>query len=66
MTGGVSRDPDDHQGDWSARAVARRNRDSVGKPLSPVMKTAATARELAHGPAAQHPPGDHKKTGDSI
>ncbi len=33
---------------WSARAIARRN----GKPLNAVMKTAATACELAHSPAA--------------
>ena len=32
---------------WSAREIAQRNRDSVGQPLSPVMKTAATACELA-------------------
>ena len=33
---------------WSARAIARRN----GAPLNPVMKTAATACELAHSPSA--------------
>ena len=33
---------------WNAREIARRNRQSIGEPLSPVMKTAATARELAH------------------
>jgi hypothetical protein len=32
---------------WSAREIAQRNRDSAGRPLSPVMKTAATACELA-------------------
>ena len=37
---------------WSARAIARRNRADTGKDLNPVMKTAATACELAHGPAA--------------
>jgi hypothetical protein len=37
---------------WSARAIARRNEAGGGKPLNPVMKTAATACELAHGPAA--------------
>lgn len=31
----------------SAREIAQRNRDSSGKPLSNVMKTAATACELA-------------------
>ena len=30
-----------------AREVARRNRDAAGKPLNAVMKTAATACELA-------------------
>lgn len=39
---------------WSARAIARRN---VGDgKLSPVMKTAATACELAHGDAAANDP----------
>jgi hypothetical protein len=33
---------------WNARAIARRNRAANDRPLSPVMKTAATARELAH------------------
>jgi hypothetical protein len=31
----------------SAREIAARNRDTCGKTLSNVMKTAATARELA-------------------
>ena len=31
----------------SAREIAMRNRDSAGRPLSPVMQTAATACELA-------------------
>ena len=35
---------------WSARAIAGRN----ARPLNPVMKTAATACELAHSPAALH------------
>ena len=35
----------------SAREIARRNEEAAGKPLSPVMKTAATACELARGPA---------------
>jgi hypothetical protein len=30
-----------------AREIERRNRAALGKPLSPIMKTAATARELA-------------------
>jgi hypothetical protein len=38
---------------WSAREIARRNRDQLGKALSPVMQAAATACELAHGPAAE-------------
>ena len=32
---------------WSAREIAQRNRASTERPLSPVMKTAATACELA-------------------
>ena len=44
---------------WGAREIARRNRAGPERPLSPVMKTAATACELAHGPAA-------RKKGDSI
>ena len=32
---------------WNAREIAQRNRDSAGRPLSPVMQTAATACELA-------------------
>ena len=31
----------------SAREIALRNRTSPGRPLSPIMKTAATACELA-------------------
>ena len=53
MAGGVSPDPESNERDWSAREIARRNRESVGKPLSPVMKTAATACELAHGAGAE-------------
>lgn len=37
----------------SAREIANRNRESCGTTLSNVMKTAATACELAHGKAAQ-------------
>ena len=37
---------------WNAREIERRNRETLGKPLSPVLKTAATACELAHSPAA--------------
>jgi hypothetical protein len=41
---------------WSARAIARRNGAASGKQLNPVMKTAATACELAHSPAAEKEP----------
>ncbi len=37
---------------WSARTTPRRNGAADGKPLNAVMKTAATACELAHGHAA--------------
>jgi hypothetical protein len=40
-------------GEWNAREIARRHQESGGRPLSPVMKTAATACELAHSPAAR-------------
>jgi hypothetical protein len=53
MAGGIPRDPQDNDRDWSAREIARRNRESGGKPLSPVMKTAVTACELAHRQAAE-------------
>ena len=36
---------------WSARAIARKN-GGDGRPINAVLKTAATACELAHGPAA--------------
>ncbi len=42
-------------GEWDAREVARRHRDGCGRPLSPVMKTAVTARELARGSLAREP-----------
>ena len=45
---------------WSAREIARRNRAAVGKPLSPVMQTAATACELAHG-ADERAPRDEDR-----
>ena len=35
----------------SAREIAQRNWESAGQPLSPVMKTAATACELARNAA---------------
>ena len=44
--------------EWSAREIARRHEQAAGKPLNPVMKTAATACELAHRPAAEHNSGD--------
>jgi hypothetical protein len=37
---------------WSARAIANRNGGHEGRPINAVLKTAATACELAHGPAA--------------
>ena len=45
--------------DWSAPEIARRNIESLGKPISPVLKTAATACELAHRPSATR-----RKAGD--
>ena len=44
---------------WNARAIARRNGAGDGKALNPVMKTAATACELAHK-AADQPPGNDR------
>ena len=38
-------------GIWSARAIARRN----GTEINAVMKTAATACELSHGPGCEDP-----------
>ena len=40
---------------WSARAIARRNGARDAKDLSPVMRTAVTASELAHSLAAERP-----------
>ena len=37
----------EQRGSLSARDIAKRNRESCGATLSNVMKTAATARELA-------------------
>jgi|GEM_PF-3468694 len=37
---------------WSARAIARKNGVDDGRPINAVLKTAATACELAHSPAA--------------
>ena len=37
---------------WSARAIARKNGGEDGRPINAVLKTAATACELAHSPAA--------------
>ena len=37
---------------WSARAIARKNGGGDGRPINAVLKTAATACELAHSPAA--------------
>jgi len=49
MTGNAKANPDSRI--WNAREIERRNRERSGKPLSPVLKTAATACELAHRPA---------------
>ena len=37
---------------WSARAIARKNGAGDGRPINAVLKTAATACELSHSPAA--------------
>ena len=39
---------------WSAREIAQRNWASAGRPLSPVMKTAVTACELARKAARKN------------
>ena len=52
MAQGKVRQADDRQA-WNAREIARRNRAGSGRPLSPVMKTAATACELAHASTAR-------------
>jgi hypothetical protein len=44
MTQSLETEP---QNIFSTREIAQRNRDSCGERLSNVMKTAATARELA-------------------
>ena len=43
-------------GIWSARAIARRNGASPEHPINAVLKTAATACELSHSPAAREEP----------
>jgi len=48
MAGDVGREGRNEANPLSAREIAQRNRAEDGKPLSPVMKTAATACELAH------------------
>ena len=58
MTGDVGRGSKEEANAWSAREIARRNRAEGGKPLSPVMKTAATARELAHAAAGRRATGE--------
>ena len=37
---------------WSARSIASKNSGEDGRPINAVLKTAATACELAHSPAA--------------
>jgi hypothetical protein len=49
-------------GVWSARAIARRNGAGDGKEINAVLKTAATACELSHGPAAEAV-GNGRKSG---
>ena len=49
------KDRDGGAGEWNAREIARRNMDHDGRALSPVMKAAATACELAHSQAARRP-----------
>ena len=53
MAGGGGRETGESPRAWSAREIARRNEAEAGRPLSPVMKTAATACELAHGASAR-------------
>ena len=53
MAGDVGRESRDSPRALSAREIARRNETEAGRPLSPVMKTAATACELAHGASAR-------------
>jgi hypothetical protein len=55
MAGDVGREGEQRAYRWSAREIARRNQAATERPLSPVMKTAVTACELAHGQAAQRP-----------
>ena len=47
-------------GVWSARAIARKN----GQPLNAVLKTAATACELSHGPACEEADRAQKRRDD--
>ena len=58
MAGDVGPEGHENVRTWSAREIARRNEAQAGKPLSSVMKTAATACELAHGAAAPRPARD--------
>lgn len=46
-----------------AREIARRNRAVCGDRLSPVLKTAATACELAEAPPGQRRSSRRDKTG---
>ena len=66
MAGDVGRETGDSPRAWSAREIARRNEAEAGKPLSPVMKTAATACELAHGAAARRPAGEPDQRSTSV
>jgi hypothetical protein len=57
MAGDVGREGEEERNAWSAREIARRKRAEGDKPLSPVMKTAATACELAYSAAGRRAAG---------
>jgi hypothetical protein len=51
---------------WSARAIARRNGAAEGQPINAVLKTAATACELAHSPGACEEQGWSLRADDRV
>ena len=52
-------------GVWGARAIARRNGSAEGcEGMNAVMKTAATACELSHGPAASAGEARRNRSGE--
>ena len=55
MAGDVGREGSNEANRLSAKEIARRNRAEDGRALSPVMKTAATACELAHSAKGRDP-----------